>query len=243
MPTSGIASEDIRTDYLHLLVTQLRNQNPLEPMDNNDMAMQLAQLSQLEQMENMSTTFQKVLSAANRNHATSLIGKRVTFIPAGATTEAAGRVEGVEMIDQQPRLHVNTGLKYTKADEPATEAVHLDELDQTGSLQPTDTITVYGIKANGEELNGGNGVQIGLHDGQDFLTVGELSKVITDVFGVNGQEVSVASIDENGQIRLTDKQTGLNRAMHLTYNGTGRFELPRYSELLVSLSEITSITD
>ena len=90
MPTSGIASEDIRTDYLHLLVTQLRNQNPLEPMDNNDMAMQLAQLSQLEQMENMSTTFQKVLSAANRNHATSLIGKRVTFIPAGATTEAAG---------------------------------------------------------------------------------------------------------------------------------------------------------
>ena len=48
------SASQIRTDYLNLLITQLRNQNPLEPMDNNEMAAQLAQFSPLEQMENMS---------------------------------------------------------------------------------------------------------------------------------------------------------------------------------------------
>ena len=40
---------EIRTNYMNLLVTQLRHQNPLEPMDNNEMASQLALFSQLEQ--------------------------------------------------------------------------------------------------------------------------------------------------------------------------------------------------
>ena len=45
------SSSDIQLDYMKLLVTQLRNQNPLEPMDSNDMASQLAQFSQLQQLE------------------------------------------------------------------------------------------------------------------------------------------------------------------------------------------------
>ena len=40
-------------DYLNLLVTELRNQNPLEPMDNQQMASQLAQFSQLQETEQM----------------------------------------------------------------------------------------------------------------------------------------------------------------------------------------------
>lgn len=38
------------TDFMNLLVTQLKNQDPLNPMDNQQFAVQLAQFSQLEQL-------------------------------------------------------------------------------------------------------------------------------------------------------------------------------------------------
>src|SRR4030042_4171840 len=79
--TSSIASaSSITSDYMKILVTQLQNQNPLEPMDNNEMAAQLAQLSQLGQIEQMNTTFSSVLSTVQKNYASSLVGKEISFL-------------------------------------------------------------------------------------------------------------------------------------------------------------------
>ena len=102
---SGSAT-DIRADYMNLLVTQLRNQNPLEPMDNNQMSGQLTQLSQLEQLENMSSVFQNLLQAEQSGQASALIGKTITFFPTGGVNAVSGKVEGVEMVDGEPRLGV-----------------------------------------------------------------------------------------------------------------------------------------
>ncbi len=77
-PTATASS--IQMDYMTLLVTQLQNQNPLEPLDNNEMASQLAQFSQLQQLETMNSSFADVLSVANSTYANSLIGKEVSFI-------------------------------------------------------------------------------------------------------------------------------------------------------------------
>ena len=46
-----------KEDFLNLLVTQLRYQNPLDPMDNTEFVAQLAQFSSLEQMSNLNTAF------------------------------------------------------------------------------------------------------------------------------------------------------------------------------------------
>ena len=73
------SASQIQMDYMKLLVSQLQNQNPLEPMDNNQMASQLAQFSQLNQLEGMNSSFSEVLSTTNRNYANSLLGKNVTF--------------------------------------------------------------------------------------------------------------------------------------------------------------------
>ncbi len=73
-------ASDIQTDYMKLLVTQLRNQNPLEPLDNNEMASQLAQFSQLQQLESMNASFADVLAGIQRAYAASLIGKQVSFM-------------------------------------------------------------------------------------------------------------------------------------------------------------------
>lgn len=73
-------ASDIQMDYMKLLVTQLRNQDPLEPLDNNQMASQLAQLSQLQQLETMNGSFSKVLDNVERTYAASLLGKNVSFL-------------------------------------------------------------------------------------------------------------------------------------------------------------------
>ena len=73
-----------KNDFLNLLVTQLRNQNPLEPMKDQEFIAQLAQFSQLEQLENMnsslaiSTQVSYLMSQTIANTmATTLIGKTV----------------------------------------------------------------------------------------------------------------------------------------------------------------------
>ncbi len=81
MSTAPLTSANtLQLDYMKLLTTQLRNQNPLEPMDNSDMTAQLTQFSQLSQLESMNTRFSDVLKTVERDHATSLLGKEVSFI-------------------------------------------------------------------------------------------------------------------------------------------------------------------
>lgn len=104
--TGSQSANDIRTDYMRLLVTQLQNQDPLEPMDNNQMASQLAQLSELEQLENMNSAFRSVLATQQRLQATALIGKQVSFFPTGSETLVTGRVEEVKLTDLGVQLRV-----------------------------------------------------------------------------------------------------------------------------------------
>jgi len=58
--TSGTKAADPnkldRTDFLNILVQQLKNQDPLEPMKNEEFAVNLAQFSQLEQLININNT-------------------------------------------------------------------------------------------------------------------------------------------------------------------------------------------
>ena len=73
-------ASDIQMDYMQLLVTELQNQNPLEPLDNNQMASQLAQFSQLQQLESMDSSFASILAVTERTYANSLIGREVSFM-------------------------------------------------------------------------------------------------------------------------------------------------------------------
>jgi len=86
-----------------LLVTQLQNQNPLEPMTNQEMAAQLAQFSQLQQLETLNRSFSGVLASVQRNYASSLIGKEVSFEATaenGATETTTGTVTEVSLGDE-----------------------------------------------------------------------------------------------------------------------------------------------
>jgi flagellar basal-body rod modification protein FlgD len=93
---------------MKLLVAQLQNQNPLEPLSNGEMASQLAQLSSLEQLEGMNSSFSRVLLAQQTSQATGLIGKRITYFLSGEETARSGIVSSVDISTGSPRVIVGS---------------------------------------------------------------------------------------------------------------------------------------
>jgi len=95
-------ASDIQMDYMNLLVTELKNQNPLEPLDNKEMASQLAQFSQLQQLETMNSRFAGILATAERAYANSLLGKEVSFLTITDTGDRAVETGSVNEVCNGP---------------------------------------------------------------------------------------------------------------------------------------------
>lgn len=66
-----------KNDFLKLLVTQLRFQDPMNPMEDKEFIAQMAQFSSLEEMQNLSKTMAAQAEFGQLSQASSLIGKKV----------------------------------------------------------------------------------------------------------------------------------------------------------------------
>lgn len=67
-------------DFLNLLMTQLKNQNPTSPMDTNTFTTQLVQFSSVEQQINTNSNLNTLIQATQGNtllNSASLVGKQV----------------------------------------------------------------------------------------------------------------------------------------------------------------------
>ncbi|AHH10451.1 flagellar hook assembly protein FlgD [Borrelia coriaceae] len=68
-----------RDDFLKLLITQLKYQDPTDPMKDKEFIAQMAQFSSLEQMTNMSKSFESLASVLGISKELDLLGKIVEF--------------------------------------------------------------------------------------------------------------------------------------------------------------------
>ncbi len=86
-------------DFLTLFTTQLKNQDPTDPVKNEAFVAQLAQFSQLEATTGMATSlsdFVSTMSGTQMTTSASLIGKKVSVPDGPAVLDAAGTpVQGV----------------------------------------------------------------------------------------------------------------------------------------------------
>lgn len=102
-----------KDQFLQLLITQLKHQDPINPVEDKEFIAQLAQFSSLEQMQNLNTTLGDMMLAQQKltalGQATNLIGKEVElFTKEGESL--FGKVSGVQFRNGWPELMVNGKL-------------------------------------------------------------------------------------------------------------------------------------
>jgi len=80
--SAGVANsqDEAQSKFLTLLTTQLKNQDPLNPLDNAEVTSQLAQISTVDGIERLNLTMGKLLEGLNGNEtmqAAALVGRSV----------------------------------------------------------------------------------------------------------------------------------------------------------------------
>lgn len=96
--TTGKAGSAMGQDaFLKLLITQLKNQSPLNPQDNTAFVAQLAQFSSLEGIQNLNTTVTSLsnsMQSSQALQASSLVGRTVEVPTASGVLPKDGYVQG-----------------------------------------------------------------------------------------------------------------------------------------------------
>lgn len=104
------------TDWLTLLVAQLKNQDMNNTMDTSEMTNQMAQYSQIQAIQNMVSLQENMYAMSTTNYAASLIGKEVTVAQMEKVTDSSGTTDklvttkgtitGVTLFEGQPRVYI-----------------------------------------------------------------------------------------------------------------------------------------
>lgn len=93
--------------FLKLLVTQLKNQDPLNPMDNAQMTSQMAQISTVEGIDKLNATLKMILEGSNENQAmqaAALVGHGVLVPGSGLALSGGMAIGGIELAEPADRV-------------------------------------------------------------------------------------------------------------------------------------------
>ncbi len=192
-------------DFMQLLVTQLKNQDPLNPQDSSQFVSQLAQLSQVEQTYNINTNLQNLLASQNNGNtlsSVSFIGKSVTAqgsqvaltsgTPAtlGFTLPSAASQLTVQIQDASGRTVRTLTQGTTQA---GSGSIVWDGRNDTGQTLPTGTYSfvVSGADSSGQAIQGTTMVQgqvtgVDLSGTTPILIVNGMSVPLTSIVSVKG---------------------------------------------------------
>lgn len=117
--TGTNSSSDLQSSFLTLLVAQLKNQDPTNPLQNNELTSQLAQISTLSGIEKLNTTLGSISGQINSGQslqASALVGHGV-MIP-GSTILAGKNSSDETSVDTTP-----FGIELTQAAEKVTATI------------------------------------------------------------------------------------------------------------------------
>lgn len=104
-PTTASATQIDRDMFLKLMVTQLKNQDPMNPTDSAEFLAQTAQFTSLEKLEEVADQSAQAYSAQMAFGASSLVGRTVTYTDADGN-ELSGTVSSVRFGPTGPVLGV-----------------------------------------------------------------------------------------------------------------------------------------
>lgn len=116
--TSGTDKTLGQDSFMKLLITQLKNQNPLNPQDNTAFVAQLAQFSSLQGIQTLNTTVNGLaggLQSSQALQASALVGRTVSVESSKANYYEKGVVYGsIDLAKSTPALTLNIYDKDNK---------------------------------------------------------------------------------------------------------------------------------
>ncbi len=196
-----------KDDFLHLMIEQMKNQDPLNPMDGTKFTAQLAQFSSLEQISNMNDLLKtsinanyQLIQAVNNTMTATLIGKEIKIN--NDTIQYTGQDKvylGYRLPAQASKVTVkiydeNGTLVRTIEDVPTSEGNHKlawDFTDDNGNKLSNGNYTfkVEATAMNGEDQLAIDYYQIGIIEGIKFTQNGTM-------LIVNGSEIPLSDVME-----------------------------------------------
>jgi len=91
--------------FMKLLVTEMSNQDPLDPMNNQEILQQISQIRSIEASDRLTTTLESVLLGQSVATASSMLGRTITGLDDGGE-DVSGRVDRVSIADGKAKLYV-----------------------------------------------------------------------------------------------------------------------------------------
>ncbi len=170
--------------FLSLLTAQLRNQDPLSPVDSNQFTAQLTQMAGVEQQLLTNELLKSMLSAqgvGGLNEAATYIGKEATAVWSATKVEDGQATWSYELGANatNARLQVlnSAGQVVWEGDAPnKTTGVH-DFTWEDGAEDGVYTLKIAATDASGKPLDAqvltrGRISGVEMYDGEAYLTVG-----------------------------------------------------------------------
>lgn len=191
-----------KDSFLHLLITQMRYQDPLSPMDNQQFLAQMAQFSSLEQMQNLNDKFEASMALSqslNNSAAAGLIGRHVR---ASGDNIRLGESGGIELgyFLQREAAHVTVTVFDEKGDAVRT-------MVESDASSGAHRFTWDGTDDAGERLAAGSysfKISAKAEDGTDLSASSLVNGLVSGVtykngsayLLVDGREVSLSEVLE-----------------------------------------------
>ncbi|MGE1161785.1 flagellar hook assembly protein FlgD [Peribacillus simplex] len=123
-----------KDDFLKLLLTQLQNQDPSNPMDNTEFIAQMATFSSLEQMMNMGAQMEEIIGISQQNsimNFNSFVGKEVTWRKLDGVDGDLAVEEGIGIV--KSIQYKGDGVYFILEDGTKLVPANISQMKQTSS--------------------------------------------------------------------------------------------------------------
>jgi flagellar basal-body rod modification protein FlgD len=96
------------SDFVHMMITQLQNQDPLNPTNTGDLMSEMSQIGQLQSTAQLQTTLQGLATQTQIGAASSLMGKQVTGLDS-TSNPVSGVVSSIQVTSSGVDLRLQNG--------------------------------------------------------------------------------------------------------------------------------------
>jgi len=137
-----------KDDFMRIMITEMRHQDPTKPMDAERMATQMAQITSVEQLKNVSNAIEKLSdknSASDRLAMSGMIGKTVT-VDKGRFSHQKGTISPINFELPEEAAKIKITILNEKGDEVASR--DLDPMKAGTNVYNWDGITSSSTQGN-----------------------------------------------------------------------------------------------